>query len=1158
MIPLKLRIAGFLSYRDPVELDFESFDLACISGQNGAGKSSLLDAITWALFGEARGKDKDALVNLQSKAAEVALHFAYEGNVYRVQRTVTRGRTAALEFQIRDGADWRPLTERTARETQARIEQALRLDYDTFVNASFFLQDKADEFTQKKASERKAVLSSILGLEIWETYKERAADRRKEIEKEIAGIDRSIADIDAELAEENARKQKLKSLEAELQQLAAARKTQEAALESIRKAAASLDQELAAEKARLEEERRGLKEQAKVISEQSSVISGLTDQIERAKKSLGEVEEKLAQRGEIEEARNAAREEFATLKAENELRKLEMDELKARIDQLESAEGATCPLCGQELSEKHRQSTLKQLRAEGKEKGDRFRANKSSMDELAKKIAEAEAQIAKLANAERERLALSNSIAQWMERIEAAKNAIQQWEKVGAARLKEVEAILASETYAAEIKKPTVSLDEAERALLELQEQENRKNQEVGAARQLVEVLDSLRARRKGLAAEREEKTQLAARHKTLERAFGKDGVPALLIEQALPQIEAKANDLLDRLSNGTMSIRFATQAEYKDKKREDLKETLDILISDGAGLRDYEMYSIAGSEPVYIRKNGRIFCQSIQSLWENDRETRQDKNYEIQAADCDALCYDNGKAVWIPAQSILRHPSPKEMIKIVLKPGGYSVAVTPNHSIYVITKNGLNVKRGDEIQPGDYVLSPRRIPNGDAQKQIDLLDWISPKFALYRENELKKINFDDTYIWSRIDQSILRFVPNCEQFAELLGLVVAEGSGRDAYTVAAGANAKMAKRVVNLSNRIFGTNRERIGKIPADTIARYMERYEGFSTQSPKTQYRPFIGGRLVSHILGNMVGSGAGQKHIPEFVFNSSKEVKTAFLENLIAGDGYLRIRSDKSQVEIGITTVSPRLVADSIFLCRMLGIWARVEKHASAGFRRGANHLQSYRIAISGGLNTEGLINSHPIRMPNLTSFEGIPIDLIGIVRNTKQKRIKRVDKNERFACGPYVVPLRNQQAYQKLIQFLEDWAVLEVASVEKVQSTSPYVYDLTVPQNHTFVAGTGLILVHNSGGEAFRVNFAIRLALSEVLAGRKGARLQTLIIDEGFGSQDAQGRQRLIEAINTVRGDFAKILVITHLDELKDAFPTRIEVEKTENGSTVRVI
>jgi len=92
---------------------------------------------------------------------------------------------------------------------------------------------------------------------------------------------------------------------------------------------------------------------------------------------------------------------------------------------------------------------------------------------------------------------------------------------------------------------------------------------------------------------------------------------------------------------------------------------------------------------------------------------------------------------------------------------------------------------------------------------------------------------------------------------------------------------------------------------------------------------------------------------------------------------------------------------------------------------------------------------------------------------------------------------------------------------------------------------------------SGGEAFRVNFAIRLALSRVLAQRAGARLQTLVIDEGFGSQDTVGRQRLIEAINLVKDDFVLILVITHLEELKDAFPNRIEVEKTPTGSEVTI-
>ncbi|MBL8063511.1 MAG: AAA family ATPase, partial [Anaerolineales bacterium] len=130
MIPLHLRIAGFLSYHDPVELDFEAVDLACISGHNGAGKSSLLDAFTWSLFGEARGKGTD-VINLSQdvKAAEVALTFSYEGNIYRVQRTLPRNKSTVLEFQVLDGGPqtidhgkWRPLTEKTTRDTQARIE----------------------------------------------------------------------------------------------------------------------------------------------------------------------------------------------------------------------------------------------------------------------------------------------------------------------------------------------------------------------------------------------------------------------------------------------------------------------------------------------------------------------------------------------------------------------------------------------------------------------------------------------------------------------------------------------------------------------------------------------------------------------------------------------------------------------------------------------------------------------------------------------------------------------------------------------------------------------------------------------------------------------------------------------------------------------------
>jgi len=132
----------------------------------------------------------------------------------------------------------------------------------------------------------------------------------------------------------------------------------------------------------------------------------------------------------------------------------------------------------------------------------------------------------------------------------------------------------------------------AENILINLQERENQLRLEVGAAKQKVLVLKDLKTRYAALEEERNQHAVQVGQYKQLERAFSKDGVPALLIEQALPQIEAKANEILERLTIGDMSIRFVTQAAYKDRKRDDLRETLEIQISDNAGIRDYEMFS--------------------------------------------------------------------------------------------------------------------------------------------------------------------------------------------------------------------------------------------------------------------------------------------------------------------------------------------------------------------------------------------------------------------------------------------------------------------------------------------------------------------------------------------------------------------------------------
>jgi len=94
---------------------------------------------------------------------------------------------------------------------------------------------------------------------------------------------------------------------------------------------------------------------------------------------------------------------------------------------------------------------------------------------------------------------------------------------------------------------------------------------------------------------------------------------------------------------------------------------------------------------------------------------------------------------------------------------------------------------------------------------------------------------------------------------------------------------------------------------------------------------------------------------------------------------------------------------------------------------------------------------------------------------------------------------------------------------------------------------------------SGGEAFRIDFSLRISLSKLLARRAGTRLRSLVIDEGFGTQDEEGLDNIVQAIQSISDDFDKILVITHLESIKEAFPVRIEVTKLpEVGSRYKIV
>ena len=191
MIPQKLRLINFLSYQQ-LALDFSGLHVACICGANGAGKSSLLEAISWAIWGASRVASQDDVIHVGSKEAQVDFTFIAGGEVYRVIRTRSRNSSTSLEFQVQSEGKFKSLTERKVQSTQQTIISHLKMDYETFVNSAYLRQGRADEFMLKRPSDRKQILADMLALSQYDELAERAKDTARTSKGESAVLENML------------------------------------------------------------------------------------------------------------------------------------------------------------------------------------------------------------------------------------------------------------------------------------------------------------------------------------------------------------------------------------------------------------------------------------------------------------------------------------------------------------------------------------------------------------------------------------------------------------------------------------------------------------------------------------------------------------------------------------------------------------------------------------------------------------------------------------------------------------------------------------------------------------------------------------------------------------------------------------------------------
>ena len=375
LIPLKLNIRNFLSYRENVPtLDFAGVHVACLCGDNGHGKSALLDAITWCLWGQARGQVQDDLVSHGAEEARVELEFLARNKPFRVIRSRSRAggrrRQGASDLQLQalsdqDDGNAQVISGNTIRETQDKIEQLVGMDYATFINSAFLLQGRADEFTNKTPADRKAVLAAILGLDAYDRYqgqaRERMSEKRAEADRlaggfaqlqremdeigdpsgELAGVNGQLADLNIQLTEGRREADALRERVSLLEHQTAELTERTGLLRQAERDIAQLEASRLASARRIEEYQR-------LIGQAPEIKAGV-EQLEQTRQRFAELEDTRRRSDALRQEKNALTQAIGIRQARLEA---DIDQARRRVEQelTPKAQGETALTAAQEAA----------------------------------------------------------------------------------------------------------------------------------------------------------------------------------------------------------------------------------------------------------------------------------------------------------------------------------------------------------------------------------------------------------------------------------------------------------------------------------------------------------------------------------------------------------------------------------------------------------------------------------------------------------------------------------------------------------------------------------------------------------------------------------------------------------------------------------------
>lgn len=182
MLPLRISVQGFMSYRDLTVFDFEGARLWMLAGENGAGKSSVFDALRWALFGVHRAgrQNSEQLIHHESSKLLVEVELQMGSEVFKLKRTLGRDTSRPTwDIARRAGEAWESVAGTgMANGYNEWIARNIGLTDEAFCASVYLSQNRADAILNANADERYELLSQLVDLSQLERWHERAVDRR--------------------------------------------------------------------------------------------------------------------------------------------------------------------------------------------------------------------------------------------------------------------------------------------------------------------------------------------------------------------------------------------------------------------------------------------------------------------------------------------------------------------------------------------------------------------------------------------------------------------------------------------------------------------------------------------------------------------------------------------------------------------------------------------------------------------------------------------------------------------------------------------------------------------------------------------------------------------------------------------------------------------